>query len=543
MRSLAIVTLAAVFALPAFAATTRLSETAAGVGGDAASFSVKISDDGRFAVFQSTASNLVAGDLNAVNDVFLKDTQTGAISCMSCVGTTFGDGASTTPAISADGRFVTFASAATNLVAGDSNTVIDVFVRDVAAGTLELVSRAATSTGAIGNGASGQPRLSANGQFVAFGSTATNLVAGDSNAQADIFLRDRTAGTVTRISVATGGAQASGGVGGATNVAMSSDARYFVFVSGQQTLSAGDTNTLADAFFHDRIAVTTERLSTTAGTTGSCLDPAISGDGSLLAFSSSFTDLVTGDTNAARDTFFRARTGTALTRITLGATQANGALEVPSINNNGSAIAFQSDATNLVTGDTNTRTDVFTYAVSNGAIERISLDTAGVEATGGASTFPWFAGNGSAVAYSSGATNLVPNDTNATVDTFLSTIATTAPIVATTPSGPLSFILSASTATRTLNFTGGPGNVTCVVTPAGAPFSVPAGNITVPGSVVVTASAPGTGTLTCSSATVIATYALSASALVQVPSLNVLGLLALFVLMLSLGAFASRRYS
>jgi Tol biopolymer transport system component len=409
---------------PALALTTRASETAAGVGGDVASFSIKLSDDGRFAVFQSAATNLVPNDLNALSDIFLKDTQTGAIACMSCAGAIFGDGASGSPAISGDGRFVAFQSTATNLVPGDTNTVSDVLVREVATGALQLVSRSAGAAGAIGNGASGQARLSANGQFVAFGSTAANLISGDSNGQADIFLRDRAAETMTRISVATGGVQASGGPGGATSVAMSADARYFVFTSAQQTLSPGDANSLTDAFLHDRTSVTTERLSTTAGTTGSCLDPAISADGSVVAFSSTFADLVPADANAARDTFFRARTGTALTRVTAAAgVEANGALEVPSINGTGTKLAFQSAATNLVTGDINAATDVFSYTLASGAITRVSVDSTGAEAVGGASTFPWYASNAESIAFSSGAANLIASDTNGVVDTFVNATA------------------------------------------------------------------------------------------------------------------------
>jgi hypothetical protein len=409
---------------PAFALTARISETAAGVGGDIASFSVKLSDDGRFAVFQSGSTNLVPNDLNTFSDIFLKDTQTGAITCMSCAGATFGDAASTGPAISGDGRFVAFQSAATNLVAGDTNAVSDIFVREIATGTLQIVSRAPGAAGALGTNASGQARLSANGQFVAFGSTSPNLVTGDTNTQADIFLRDRAAETITRVSVATGGAQGSGGIGGATSVAMSADARYFVFTSGQQSLSTGDTNNLADVFLHDRSTVTTERLSTTAGTTGSCLDPAISADGSLVAFSSTFADLVTGDTNAARDIFFRARTGTTLTRVTAAAgVEANGATEVPSINGTGTKFAFQSTATNLVTGDANAQTDIFSYTITGGAIARVSVDSAGAEATGGGSTFPWYASNTESIAFSSGATNLIASDTNAAVDTFVNSVA------------------------------------------------------------------------------------------------------------------------
>jgi hypothetical protein len=302
--------------------------------------------------------------------------------------------------------------------------VSDVFVVDLTANTIELASRAATATGAIGLALSGQARLSTDGRYVAFGSSASNLVPGDTNGLADVFLRDRQAQTIERISVATGGAQASGGIGGATNVGMSGNAQYFVFTSGQQSLAPGDTNNLADAFFRDRIANTTERLSNTAGTTGSCSDPAISADGSMLAFSSTFTDLVTGDTNAARDTFYRTRTGTTLQRLTAAAgVEANGITDVPNLDSTGSQMSVSTDATNLITGDTNTRTDIYVYRFADSSFKRASVDSTGVEANGG-STFAWMAGNGGSVVYTSTASNLIAADANGVADTFKTTLST-----------------------------------------------------------------------------------------------------------------------
>ena len=428
MKRFLAATIASIVLQPAYAITTRLSETTLALEADSSSFSVKLSDDGRFAVFQTNATNLIAGDINAASDVVLKDLQTGILTCMSCAaGGVVGDGASTSPAISGDGRFVAFQSAATNLVAGDSNIATDVFVREIATGALEIASRVTGVAGAQGLATSGQARLSSTGQFVVFSSTATNLVSGDTNTQADAFVRDRLTSVTSRVSVATGGAQASGGVGGATASTISADGRFVVFTSGQQTLSAGDTNTLTDAFLHDRQNVSTERLTSTAGSTGSCLDPTISPDGSMVAFSSTFTDLVPGDTNAVRDTFYRARTGTVLTRIAAaGAVEANGALEVPSFNGNGTKIAFQSAASNLVAGDTNASNDIFSLAIATGVISRVSVSTAGIEANG-SSTFPWYAGASDIVAFSSGASNLIANDANASVDTFANRLSSVDP--------------------------------------------------------------------------------------------------------------------
>src|SRR5439155_1571627 len=146
--------------------------------------------DGRFVAFDSTATNLVSGDTNAASDVFLRDVAAGQTTRMS-VSTSGvqGNGASSTPAISANGLFVAFQSSATNLVGGDTNGVADVFVRDVAG---RITTRVSLSTAAAqANDQSSEPGMSADGRFVVFTSLATNLVAGDTNGVADVFVRDR----------------------------------------------------------------------------------------------------------------------------------------------------------------------------------------------------------------------------------------------------------------------------------------------------------------------------------------------------------------
>jgi Tol biopolymer transport system component len=397
------------------ATTTRVSTSTAGAQANGASFSARVSDNGRYVVFQSSATDLVANDTNGFQDVFLKDTETGETRCLSCAG----NGNSTVPFISGDGAFASFQSVATNLVSGDTNGASDVFVVNLATNAIELVSKAATAGGALGNGTSGQARLSADGRYVAFASTATNLVGSDTNGQADIFLRDRQTDTVERISVATGGAQASGGTGGATTVAMSADARYFVFISGQQTLDTGDTANIADAFLRDRTANTTARINPlSANTSGSCADPMISADGAMVGFSSSLTDLVPNDTNAVRDTFYRTRGGTVLQRLTAGGVQVNGVTDGAQLSGNGAMILFASAATNLGTTDTNARDDIYSFDFAGGVISRISVTDTGLEATGGNATFPWVSASGNRVVYGSIATNMVPNDTNGVTDVF-----------------------------------------------------------------------------------------------------------------------------
>src|SRR5438132_6140403 len=166
-------------------------------------------------------------------------------------GTTEGNDASLGSALSADGRFVAFDSAATDLVAGDTNLVSDVFVHDRQTGTTERVSVA--SDGAQGNGSSGllsfafSPALSADGRFVAFVSFATNLVAGDTNGATDVFVHDRQTGTTERVSVASDGTQ---GNAASTGAALSADGRFVAFHSTATNLVADDTNGKTDVFVH-----------------------------------------------------------------------------------------------------------------------------------------------------------------------------------------------------------------------------------------------------------------------------------------------------
>src|SRR5439155_1725953 len=202
----------------------------------------------------SAASDLVAGDTNGVSDVFVHDRQTGTTERVSVAsGGAQGNGSSGLigfafpPALSADGRFIAFVSFATNLVAGDTNAATDVFVHDRQTET----SRAScvASGGTEGNAASLGFALSADGRFVAFRSDATNLVAGDTNGTTDVFVHDRQTGATERMSVGSGGVQGNGFSAGP---ALSADGRFVAFRSVGTNLVAGDTNGATDVFVHDR---------------------------------------------------------------------------------------------------------------------------------------------------------------------------------------------------------------------------------------------------------------------------------------------------
>jgi len=338
--------------------TTRVSVSSSGAQGDNDSFDPSISDDGRYVAFWSAASNLVAGDTYtclfneyeaSCPDVFVHDRQAGTTSRVSVDSAgAQADGISVYPAISGDGRYVTFSSAATNLVAGDTNTCLDyqtpgtcpdVFVHDRQAGTTEIVSVGADA--APGNGLSAFSVLSGDGRYVAFRSDASNFVAGDTLGFTDVFVRDRQAGTTERVSVSSSEAQANDKTSfEAPAIAISRDGRYVTFFSAASNLVPNDTNTCyesppghcVDVFLRDRQAGTTERISVSGLDTQAneaSYQSAVSDDGAYVVFDSYAASLVAGDTNGASDIFIRIRGAPAASTLTplvpLAAPEADGA--------------------------------------------------------------------------------------------------------------------------------------------------------------------------------------------------------------------------
>src|SRR5437660_1328853 len=269
LSSVTLVLLTALWGRSAGAQTTvRVSVASGGTEGDDASLGSALSADGRFVAFDSAATDLVAGDTNGASDVFVHDRQTGTTERVSVASDgTQANNVSSYPALSADGRFVAFQSDATNLVAGDTNGATDVFVHDRQTGATERVS-VASGGGTQGNRNSGGffafPALSADGRLVAFQSDATNLVARDTNGATDVFVHDRQTGTTERVSVASGGSQGNGFSAGPV---LSADGRFVAFHSTATNLVAGDTNGATDVFVHDRQTGTTERVSVASGGT------------------------------------------------------------------------------------------------------------------------------------------------------------------------------------------------------------------------------------------------------------------------------------
>jgi len=256
--------------------------------------------------------------------------------------------------------------------------------------------------------------------LVAFASDARNLVPGDTNGAEDVFVHDLTTGQTVRVSVDSAGTQSNGA---SFFPVISADGRLVTFASSASNLVPGDTNGAKDIFVHDLTTGQTVRVSVnSAGTqsNGASFFPVISADGQSVAFESLATNLVPGDTNGVRDIFVHDLTTRQTVRVSADSAgiQGNGSSSSPSLSADGQLVAFASDATNLVPGDTNGVKDIFVRDLTTGQTARVSVDSAGIEGNGD-SFFPSLAANERLVAFDSFATNLVPGDTNGAEDIFV----------------------------------------------------------------------------------------------------------------------------
>lgn len=402
--------------------TVRVSVSSGEVEGDAVSRYHAMSTDGRFVAFASAATTLVSGDTNGKTDIFVRDTVAGTTERVSVAtdGTEANDdsGGPCDIAISADGRFVAFASAATNLIASDTNGVADIFVRDRQSRTTSRVSVGAGNTEAAGR--SWGPAISGDGRYVAF-ATLANLTDGGTRDLADVYVFDRQLGTPACASRGTESALSDGASAGSGRVAISGDGRYVAFDSLATNLVAADTNGVADIFVRDMTLGTTEIASLTASggqADGDSYDFAMSADARVIAFTSAATNLVDGDSATTRRLFVRNRQLLTTQRVSLApdGTAGNDADALPALSGNGRFVAWASLSTNLVPAvDTNTDADIYVRDLLAGKTACISLDRQGHTA-GGAYTA--LSGDGRFVTFDSASADVVPNDRNAVADIF-----------------------------------------------------------------------------------------------------------------------------
>ena len=414
-----------------FMTITRVSVDSAGNQAIGDSEIPSISADGRFVAFLSNATNLVPGDTNNSHDIFVRDLLTNIITRVSVNSAgNQGNALSLLPSLSGNGRFVAFASNASNLVPGDTNGRADIFVRDLLTNTTTRVS--VDSAGNQGNGISYflLTSISADGRFVTFASDASNLVAGDTNNRGDIFVRDLLTNTTTRVSVDSAGNQ---GNGISQFPSISADGRFVAFASNASNLVPGDTNNSNDTFVRDLLTNTTTRVSVdSAGIQGndSSRIPSISADGRFVTFASDATNLVPGDTNGRADIFVRDLLTNTTTCVSVDSAgnPGNDSSLYSSISADGRFVVFESNAFNLVRGDTNNSTDIFVRNLSTNTTTRVSVSGAGNQGNG-ESYSPSISANGQKVAFASKASNLVPGDTNNGSDLFIVDLTNTPGVI------------------------------------------------------------------------------------------------------------------
>ncbi len=415
-----------------------------GNGGAEPSIVAQISDDGNWVAYTSTSTDLVAGqvDTNAARDVFLwnrvADT-TQLVSRVVSTSATAADAASATnlaaTSISRDGRFVVFFSGATNLVSGQSaNAFVQAFLFDRDAGNTVLVSHAAGNPVQSANelaesvAREGRRILSADGRWVVFQTVANDLISGlsDLSGTADIFLWDRLAPEPSSLRLLShaAGLPLTAGNGPSSQGVLSADGSAAAFASSATNLEGvtSDTNSGLDVYHYDRpndllTLLSHSASSATQTSNGSAFKPAISAAGDVVAFESFGTNLVAGqvDTNAASDIFLWQGNITLVSHLPLSSTETGSARSVdPILAEDGSSVAFPSNATNLVTGlsDTNNLADVFLFRRQGAGIVAVS-HTPAESATGNSiAVLSHVALGGSLVSFTSSASNLVAGDTN-----------------------------------------------------------------------------------------------------------------------------------
>lgn len=415
-----------VAALPSLALSAqieRVSVSSEGVEGDYYSRRAKISANGRYVVFQSRSANLVPADRNDKEDIFLWDrvTRKTELVSISSEGIQANENCFH-PSVSADGRYVVFMSYADNLAPGNVRFRFQIYIRDRVSRTTKQVSTALN--GELTDGDSAGPVISADGRFVAFESNASNLVSGDANEEMDIFVRDLTKNRTELISISTNGEQTNGGCRDRSNLnpSISPNGRFVAFCSKASNLVPGDTNGCVDVFVRDRVAGKTERVSvSTSGEQANedCEGVSISADGRFVVFNSESTSLVASDTNKAHDVFVRdrAKNTTELVSVTSTGLQGNSHSFRPWISGDGRLVVFQTSANNFASNDTNGADDVFIKDRLLSTTDWVSAPSINGEV--GNSERAAISEDGCYVVFESIASTLVPKDTNRHTDIFL----------------------------------------------------------------------------------------------------------------------------
>ena len=390
---------------------TLVSRTAIGEPANGESESPAINADGRWVAFSSRASNLVPEDTNGVADVFVFDRQTQTMmrASVSSEGVQ-GNGPSTHPSMSADGRFVAFLSAASNLDAiDDTNQAPDIFLRDRRDGiTLRVtVDRVGRQT----DDESGRPAMSANGRLVVFASKARTLAPGGVEGTWQVYLRDPFVGISDRI---------SGGLNPAISASGDTVAFEAMHLNGIQNDRGPFGMTNIYTYDHKTGAVNKiSQYSYDGHWAGSSERATLNADGRVIAFESG-SALMAEDGNRERDIYIYDQEVGGLDIASRNGMHgsANGRSEYPSLSADGRFIAFVSEASNLVAWDTNKVADIFVHDRRSGATSRVNLGPHG-EPANAPSSEPMLSADGRFLAFASQASNLLPKFTHQWTDIFV----------------------------------------------------------------------------------------------------------------------------
>lgn len=374
-----------------------------------------LSPDGAKVIFQTSEPSLMPPGVNT--GLVLKDLRTGQLTFVVA-----GSNAQFSP----DGTKILFSSDATDLVAGDTNGVSDLFIKDLTSGTVTRVST--DSSGAQANGyLNWKAVFSGDGTKIAFSSAATNLVAGDTNGHSDIFVKDLVTGAVTLVSTSSAGVQANDD---SSDVAFSADGTKVAFYSSANNLVTGDVNYVPDLFVKDLTSGVTTLVSTDA--TGAQANrgsytPVFSPDGTKVAFYGPATNLVPGDTNNDYDVFVKDLNTGAIARVSTASdgSQGNSRSLTPVFSHDGTKIAFASYATNLAAGDTNGRMDIYIKDLITGEVTSITAQAPVDPAGGDTGIDVGFSADDSELIFSTRLSTLVSGDTAGRLDVFVVTLPAT----------------------------------------------------------------------------------------------------------------------
>lgn len=390
--------------------TTPVSLSTTNAASNGTASRARVTPDGRFVVFSSTASNLIAGDTNGVEDIFVRDrTNNTTVRASQSDAGVAGNQASARPFISDDGRFVAFESSATNLVADDTNSQVDVFRKDLSNGA--IVRASVNATGGQLPVASGCRGMSANGVSILFRAASIQVVNG-APTSAQAYLRNLNNSTTTLVSLLDNTLFPTSSNSVSDDLRLSPNGRWLAFVSTTDGYAAADTNGTSDIILRDlnlgKNSRATLRYDGTQ-TSGTHSVPVPSNDGRFVGFLSNDQLIIPGDSQTTRDAFIRDLTGATNQLVSFLPTGnvVGQTMENPQLSNDGRFLVFNSTAANLVTGDDNLLDDIFVYDRSTDGVQRISVASNGDDLNA-LSANPRISADGNWIAFETAATNIEP---------------------------------------------------------------------------------------------------------------------------------------